>query len=67
MTEPGRRLEWKVMEIVPWGVPQADGAVLLRYPDGYSWPVAPVSRLMPIAPMAADIANSPVCSQNPSR
>lgn len=32
-----------------------------------SWPVEPVRRLMPIAPIAAAIANSPAWSQNRSR
>src|SRR4051794_11813283 len=31
-----------------------------------SWPVTPTSSVRPIAPIAADIANSPVCSQKPS-
>ena len=41
---PGRRLEWKVMEIVPWGLPQADGAVLRNYPGESVWPIQPVPR-----------------------
>ena len=41
---PGRRLEWKVMEIVPWGLPQADGAVLRNYPGESIWPIRPVPR-----------------------
>lgn len=32
-----------------------------------SWPVAPVSRLIPRAPMAAAIAKSPAWSQKRSR
>ena len=32
-----------------------------------SWPVAPVSRLRPMAPIAAAMANSPAWSQNRSR
>ena len=40
----GRRLEWKVMEILPWGLPQADGAVLRNYPGASSWPIRPVPR-----------------------
>src|SRR3954465_10091609 len=31
-----------------------------------SWPVTPTSSVRPIAPIAADIAKSPVCSQKPS-
>src|SRR3954468_15834574 len=32
-----------------------------------SWPVTPVSSVRPIAAIAAAIANSPACSQNPCR
>src|SRR3954447_16472757 len=31
-----------------------------------SWPVTPTRSVSPIAPMAADIAKRPVCSQKPS-
>src|SRR3954452_1364745 len=31
-----------------------------------SWPVTPTSSVSPIAPIAADIAKRPVCSQKPS-
>src|SRR4051794_33990987 len=31
-----------------------------------SWPVTPTSSVRPIAPIAADIAKRPVCSQKPS-
>ena len=43
-TSAGRRLEWKVVEVLPSGLPQADGAVLRRYLGGYIWPIPPVPR-----------------------
>jgi len=43
-TSIGSRLEWKVMEVVRWGLPQADGAVLRHYPGKSVWPIRPVPR-----------------------
>jgi hypothetical protein len=39
---PGRRLEWRVVEITAWGLPQAEGEVLLEQRGASIWPVPTV-------------------------